>query len=95
MFSSIGIPEILVILTAVLILFGGRKIPQLARDLGTGIREFKRSLTNAKDGLELEESTHILNEEQSIARSSPKRMRGKAGKASKARKAKKKVKKST
>lgn len=68
MFSSIGIPEILIILTAVLILFGGRKIPQLARDLGTGIREFKRSLLNARDGLDLEDTSRILNDKQSIPR---------------------------
>ncbi len=44
----------LVILVAILVLFGGRKIPQLARDLGTGIREFKRSLTNAKNEVDLD-----------------------------------------
>ena len=73
MFSSIGIPEILVILTALLILFGGRKIPQLARDLGTGIREFKRSLTNAKDGLELEEDAPLLGEGRRPGRPSVKK----------------------
>ncbi len=44
MFSSIGFSELLIILVIALVLFGGRKIPQLARDLGSGIKEFRRSL---------------------------------------------------
>lgn len=39
--------EIAIIAVVALLLFGGRKIPQLARDLGAGIREFKDSLTGA------------------------------------------------
>lgn len=34
-------PEILVILVVVLLLFGGKKIPELMKGLGTGIKEFK------------------------------------------------------
>ena len=86
--GSIGIPEILLTLTAVLILFGGRKIPQLARDLGSGIREFKRSLTNARDDLQIEEEARhqLIEGEHSIAR-------GPLRKG--ARKAKKKAKRRT
>ncbi|MEL6844689.1 MAG: twin-arginine translocase TatA/TatE family subunit, partial [Bacteroidota bacterium] len=36
-----GGPEVLLILLAVLLLFGAKKIPELARGLGKGIREFK------------------------------------------------------
>lgn len=45
--GSIGWTEIAVILVLALLLFGGRKIPQLAKDLGSGIREFKDSLSGA------------------------------------------------
>lgn len=48
-FGQIGWMEGLIILVIVLILFGGRKIPQLARDLGSGIREFRKSLSGAAD----------------------------------------------
>jgi sec-independent protein translocase protein TatA len=48
-FGQIGWMEGLIILVIVLILFGGRKIPQLARDLGSGIREFRKSLSGAVD----------------------------------------------
>ncbi|WP_377098927.1 Sec-independent protein translocase subunit TatA/TatB [Mucilaginibacter calamicampi] len=36
-----GMPEILVILAVVLLLFGGRKIPELMRGLGKGVKDFK------------------------------------------------------
>jgi len=45
-----GLPEILVILVAVVFLFGGKKIPELMRGLGTGIREFN----DAKDKVKSE-----------------------------------------
>jgi len=38
---SLGGPEIIVILFVVLLLFGGRKIPELMKGLGKGIKEFK------------------------------------------------------
>lgn len=38
-----GTSELLVILCVVLILFGGKKLPELARSIGLGIREFKRA----------------------------------------------------
>jgi sec-independent protein translocase protein TatA len=38
---SLGGPEVIVIVLVVLLLFGGKKIPELARGLGKGIREFK------------------------------------------------------
>ena len=41
-----GTPEILAILVVVLLIFGGRKIPELMRGLGKGVKEFK----DAKDG---------------------------------------------
>ena len=36
-----GLTEILIILAVVLLLFGGKKIPELMKGLGTGIKEFK------------------------------------------------------
>lgn len=39
----IGTGEILVILFVVLILFGGKKLPEFAQSLGKGIREFKKA----------------------------------------------------
>jgi sec-independent protein translocase protein TatA len=39
--AMIGPPEIIIIAIIVLLLFGGRKIPELMRGLGKGMREFK------------------------------------------------------
>ncbi|MBC7861531.1 MAG: twin-arginine translocase TatA/TatE family subunit [Bacteroidia bacterium] len=44
--GRIGLPEILIILAVVLLLFGGKKIPELMKGLGSGIKEFKNA---AKD----------------------------------------------
>ena len=41
LFLNIGTPEMLLIVGAILLLFGGKKMPELARGLGKGIREFK------------------------------------------------------
>ena len=41
MFQKIGVFEIILILLIVLLLFGGRKIPELMRGLGRGVKEFK------------------------------------------------------
>ena len=39
----IGSWELIVILIVVLVLFGGKKLPELARNLGKGLREFKKA----------------------------------------------------
>jgi sec-independent protein translocase protein TatA len=44
MLESIGMPELLVILVVAVLLFGGNKIPELAKGLGQGIRNFKESM---------------------------------------------------
>jgi len=44
MLRSIGFPELMVILVVAVLLFGGKKIPELAKGLGEGIRNFKDSL---------------------------------------------------
>jgi sec-independent protein translocase protein TatA len=41
---SIGLPELLIVLGIAVLLFGGRKIPELAKGLGEGIRNFKNAL---------------------------------------------------
>ena len=41
---SLGMPELLVILGVAVLLFGGKKIPEVAKGLGEGIRNFKTAL---------------------------------------------------
>jgi sec-independent protein translocase protein TatA len=42
---NIGIPELLIVLVVVLIIFGPKRLPQLGRSLGGGMREFKDSVS--------------------------------------------------
>ena len=46
-FGNIGFTEILVILLIVLLLFGAKRIPEIAGSFGKGIREFKKSMNDA------------------------------------------------
>lgn len=51
MFGSIGFPEIIVILVLATLLFGPKKIPELGRTIGKGLREFKKSTSGIMDSL--------------------------------------------
>lgn len=45
----IGTGELLVILGVVLVLFGGKKLPEFAKNLGLGIREFKKACSESEE----------------------------------------------
>ncbi|NCU33415.1 MAG: twin-arginine translocase TatA/TatE family subunit [Candidatus Moranbacteria bacterium] len=46
---NLGVPELVVILVIVLVLFGGKKIPELTRSMGESIRQFKLGMDGEKD----------------------------------------------
>jgi sec-independent protein translocase protein TatA len=52
----IGVQELLLILLIVLVLFGAKKIPELAKGLGTGLREFRKA-TKELDNDKVENSS--------------------------------------
>ncbi len=56
--AGLGTGEIVLIVLALLLLFGGKKIPELMRGLGKGVREFNDAKTNVKK--EIEESTNDI-----------------------------------
>lgn len=49
---GLGGQEIILILVVILLLFGAKKIPELARGLGTGIKEFKKATENVNDEIQ-------------------------------------------
>ncbi len=59
--GMLGTNEIIIILVIVLLLFGGRKIPELMRGLGKGMREFNDAKDNVKK--EIEESANSITSE--------------------------------
>jgi sec-independent protein translocase protein TatA len=52
MFGSIGVPELIIILTIALIIFGPRKLPELGRSLGKSLSEFKRASNELRSTLD-------------------------------------------
>ena len=48
MFKNIGTTEIVIIAVVLLVLFGGKKIPELVRGIGESIREFRKGLKDEK-----------------------------------------------
>jgi sec-independent protein translocase protein TatA len=50
--GGLGTSEVLVILVVVLLLFGAKRIPELAKGLGKGIREFKDATKEIKNDIE-------------------------------------------
>lgn len=52
MFENVGGSELLVILFVILIFFGPKKMPELGKNLGKGIREFKNAMRDIQEGVE-------------------------------------------
>ncbi len=50
--AMLGWPEIIGILVVILVLFGAKKLPELARGLGQGIKEFKKATREVQDDLQ-------------------------------------------
>ena len=68
MFGSIGMPELIIILTIALIIFGPRKLPELGRSLGRSLSEFKRASNELKHTLDEEIR---IEEQRSAERQTP------------------------
>lgn len=62
-FGNLGFGEILIVLIIVLLLFGAKRIPEIAGSMGKGIREFKRNISDAdrslRDGISESRSERI------------------------------------
>jgi TatA/E family protein of Tat protein translocase len=52
MFGGIGTWEILIILLVALLVFGGKQLPQVAKGIGRGLRDFQKATQDAKDEIQ-------------------------------------------
>ncbi len=49
LFGTLGLPEMLLILLIIVIIFGARRLPELGKSLGEGIKNFKKSVTKQEE----------------------------------------------
>jgi len=54
MFENIGGPELLLILIVIFLFFGAKKIPEIAKGLGQGIREFRKAARDIQEEVDKE-----------------------------------------
>jgi sec-independent protein translocase protein TatA len=66
MFGNLGAGEIILIVLVVLLLFGAKKIPELARGIGKGMSEFKKGLKDVQDEIKTSDTeTKKVDEKKS------------------------------
>lgn len=53
--GGLGTTEVLVIVLVILLLFGGKKIPELMHGMGKGVRSFKEGMNDVSENLKIEE----------------------------------------
>lgn len=56
--GKLGLTEILIIVAVILLLFGGKKIPELMKGLGSGIKEFKNAAKDDQPATKKEDETN-------------------------------------
>ncbi len=65
--GSLGMTELLIILFIIVLIVGGKKLPQLGAGLGEGIKNFKKSIKGATEGDQLPEDKADASNEESKA----------------------------
>jgi sec-independent protein translocase protein TatA len=55
--QSLGAPEIVIIAVLILLLFGGKKIPELMKGIGKGIKNFKEGVKGIEDDIKTDDSS--------------------------------------
>jgi TatA/E family protein of Tat protein translocase len=61
-FGSIGLPELLIVFVLALLLFGPRKLPDIGRNIGRALGEFRRASNDLKRTIEEEVATEDLRQ---------------------------------
>lgn len=50
--GPLGLPEIIIVAVIILLIFGLRRLPEVAKGIGQSVREFRREIRNMKDNIE-------------------------------------------
>ena len=61
MFGNLGAPEILLIALVLLLLFGAKRLPDIAKGIGKGIKDFKKEISSVTDNITLDNSNKHNN----------------------------------
>ncbi|MDE6522683.1 MAG: twin-arginine translocase TatA/TatE family subunit [Muribaculaceae bacterium] len=64
--GGLGISEILVIALVVLLFFGGKKIPELMKGLGKGVRSFKDGMKEVESGLDDDDKEEVKKNDTKV-----------------------------
>lgn len=59
--GNLGTPEIIIIAIIVLLLFGGKKIPELMKGIGKGVKNFKEGVKGIEDDIKIDETPTTTN----------------------------------
>ncbi len=69
--GGIGFPELIIIFLVLLLVFGAKRIPEIARGIGKGIREFKSATNEISREIENESQGRQINEPQAPQQGAP------------------------
>jgi len=64
MFGNLGAGEILIIVLVILVLFGAKKIPELAQGIGKGMKEFKKALNDVQEDIKITDKKDSSDEKK-------------------------------
>ena len=65
MLGNLGFPELLIIMVVILLLFGAKRIPEIAGSMGKGIKEFKKNINDATREVTAETRPSVEGDSQS------------------------------
>ncbi len=65
MFGNLGLPELLIIMVVILLLFGAKRIPEIAGSMGKGIKEFKKNINEATREVTTDSKSPLESDTQS------------------------------
>lgn len=63
-FGRVGIPELLLIVLLIILLFGAKRLPELGKAIGQGLREFRKAISRASEDEEKEEKEEKENKKE-------------------------------